>query len=67
MLRIALALTGSFLIVKLLAARYTRSLALLSDAAHMFTDAAAAARCGFKQAGLCKAGRSNGLMPIARC
>lgn len=43
MLRIALALTGSFLIVELLAAWYTRSLALLSDAAHMFTDAAALA------------------------
>lgn len=42
-LTIALVLTTSFLIVELIAALITQSLALLSDAAHMFTDAAALA------------------------
>ena len=42
-LRIALALTGTFLTIELAAAWLTNSLALLSDAAHMFTDAAALA------------------------
>ncbi len=42
-LRIALALTASFLAVELAAAWFTKSLALLSDAAHMFTDAGALA------------------------
>ena len=42
-LRAALALTGSFLIIELIAAWLTNSLALLSDAAHMFTDTAALA------------------------
>jgi len=42
-LRLALALTGSFLVVELVAAWLTQSLALLSDAAHMFTDVAALA------------------------
>lgn len=42
-LSIALGLTGSFLIAELLGAWWFNSLALLSDAAHMFTDAAALA------------------------
>jgi cobalt-zinc-cadmium efflux system protein len=42
-LSIALALTGSFLIAELVGAWLFNSLALLSDAAHMFTDAAALA------------------------
>lgn len=42
-LSIALALTSTFLIVEVIAAFMTQSLALLSDAAHMFTDAAALA------------------------
>lgn len=42
-LTIALALTGSFLIAELVGAYWFNSLALLSDAAHMFTDAAALA------------------------
>jgi cobalt-zinc-cadmium efflux system protein len=42
-LTIALALTGSFLIAELVGAWWFNSLALLSDAAHMFTDAAALA------------------------
>lgn len=42
-LRLALALTVSFLTIELIAAWLTNSLALLSDAAHMFTDAAALA------------------------
>jgi cobalt-zinc-cadmium efflux system protein len=42
-LTIALALTGMFLIAELVGAWYFNSLALLSDAAHMFTDAAALA------------------------
>jgi len=42
-LSIALALTGSFLIAELAGAWLFNSLALLSDAAHMFTDAAALA------------------------
>lgn len=42
-LRLALALTAGFLVVELVAAWLTRSLALLSDAAHMFTDVAALA------------------------
>lgn len=40
---IALGLTGSFLIAELIGAYWFNSLALLSDAAHMFTDAAALA------------------------
>jgi len=40
---IVLTLTGAFLIAELFAAYITRSLALLSDAAHMFTDVAALA------------------------
>jgi cobalt-zinc-cadmium efflux system protein len=40
---IALALTTTFLIVEVIGAFLTGSLALLSDAAHMFTDAAALA------------------------
>lgn len=40
-LRIALALTGSFLIAEVVGAFATNSLALLSDAAHMLTDVAA--------------------------
>jgi cobalt-zinc-cadmium efflux system protein len=40
---IVLGLTGAFLVAELLAAYITRSLALLSDAAHMFTDVAALA------------------------
>ena len=43
MLGIALVLTGTFLIVELAGAYLFNSLALLSDAAHMFTDAAALA------------------------
>lgn len=39
----ALALTMTFLVVEVVAAIITQSLALLSDAAHMFTDAAALA------------------------
>lgn len=42
-LSIALALTGSFLIAELVGAYLYNSLALLSDAAHMLTDAAALA------------------------
>lgn len=42
-LTIALALTSTFLIVEVVAGLITQSLALLSDAAHMFTDAAALA------------------------
>jgi len=42
-LAIALALTGSFLIAEVVGAYWFNSLALLSDAAHMFTDAAALA------------------------
>ena len=42
-LMIALALTSTFLIVEVIAGLITQSLALLSDAAHMFTDAAALA------------------------
>lgn len=42
-LRIALALTGSFLVVEVAGGIITGSLALLSDAAHMFTDVAALA------------------------
>lgn len=42
-LSFALALTTTFLIVEVIAAFITQSLALLSDAAHMFTDAAALA------------------------
>ena len=40
---IALALTSTFVIVEIVGALITSSLALLSDAAHMFTDAAALA------------------------
>lgn len=40
---IALALTGSFLLAEIVAGIFFNSLALLSDAAHMFTDAAALA------------------------
>ena len=43
MLSIALALTTTFLIAELIGAFVFNSLALLSDAAHMFTDAAALA------------------------
>lgn len=42
-LTIALALTGGFLLVELWGAWYFNSLALLSDAGHMFTDVAALA------------------------
>lgn len=42
-LRRALALTATFLVVEVAGALLTGSLALLSDAAHMFTDAAALA------------------------
>ena len=42
-LSIALGLTGTFLIAELVGADVFNSLALLSDAAHMFTDAAALA------------------------
>lgn len=42
-LSIALGLTGTFLIAELVGAYVFNSLALLSDAAHMFTDAAALA------------------------
>jgi cobalt-zinc-cadmium efflux system protein len=42
-LAIALALTASFLVVELVAGVLTHSLALISDAAHMFTDTAALA------------------------
>ena len=42
-LTIALALTGTFLLAELMGAWLFNSLALLSDAAHMFTDAAALA------------------------
>jgi len=42
-LTFALALTTSFLIIEVIAGFITQSLALLSDAAHMFTDAAALA------------------------
>lgn len=42
-LTFALALTTTFLIVEVIAGFITQSLALLSDAAHMFTDAAALA------------------------
>ena len=40
---IVLGLTGAFLVAELIAAYITHSLALLSDAAHMFTDVAALA------------------------
>lgn len=40
---IALGLTVSFMVAEIVAASLTRSLALLSDAAHMFTDSAALA------------------------
>lgn len=39
----ALALTGSFMIAEVIGAWITGSLALLSDASHMFTDTAALA------------------------
>lgn len=42
-LRIVLGLTTTFLLVELVAGVVTQSLALISDAAHMFTDAAALA------------------------
>lgn len=42
-LTFALALTSTFLVVEVIAGFMTQSLALLSDAAHMFTDAAALA------------------------
>jgi cobalt-zinc-cadmium efflux system protein len=42
-LRIALVLTGTFLIAEVIGGVVTNSLALLSDAAHMFTDVAALA------------------------
>lgn len=42
-LRIALALTGTFLVAEVIGGVVTNSLALLSDAAHMFTDVAALA------------------------
>lgn len=42
-LMFALALTGTFLIAEVIAGLVFNSLALLSDAAHMFTDAAALA------------------------
>lgn len=42
-LTFALALTSTFLIIEVIAGFMTQSLALLSDAAHMFTDAAALA------------------------
>ena len=42
-LRIALALTGSFLIAEVIGGVLTGSLALISDAAHMLTDTAALA------------------------
>lgn len=42
-LSFALALTVTFLLIEVIAAFMTQSLALLSDAAHMFTDAAALA------------------------
>ncbi|MBI2260903.1 MAG: cation transporter [Caulobacterales bacterium] len=42
-LTIALALTGTFLVAEIIGGLYFNSLALLSDAAHMFTDAAALA------------------------
>lgn len=42
-LTIALALTGTFLVAEMIGAWLFNSLALLSDAAHMFTDAAALA------------------------
>ena len=40
-LRIAIGLTGSFFIIELIGGWLTNSLALVSDAAHMFTDVAA--------------------------
>lgn len=42
-LKIALALTSTFLLVELVGGILTKSLALISDAAHMFTDTAALA------------------------
>ena len=42
-LRKVLALTGAFLVVEVVGGLLTGSLALLSDAAHMFTDTAALA------------------------
>ncbi|CAN5324688.1 CDF family zinc transporter CzcD [soil metagenome] len=42
-LTLALALTGAFLLVELIGGVITQSLALISDAAHMFTDTAALA------------------------
>ena len=46
-LTFALVLTTMFLIVEVVAGFITQSLALLSDAAHMFTDAAALAIAKF--------------------
>jgi cobalt-zinc-cadmium efflux system protein len=40
---IALSLTGSFMIAEVIGGWLTRSLALISDAAHMLTDTAALA------------------------
>lgn len=40
-LSFALMLTVAFLVIEVIAGFMTQSLALLSDAAHMFTDAAA--------------------------
>lgn len=42
-LTIALALTGTFVVIELVGGILTQSLALISDAAHMFTDTAALA------------------------
>ena len=42
-LTFALILTSTFLVIEVIAGFITQSLALLSDAAHMFTDAAALA------------------------
>ena len=42
-LKVALALTSTFLLVELVGGILTKSLALISDAAHMFTDTAALA------------------------
>jgi len=47
-LRAALALTGSFFIVELVGGWLTNSLALLSDAVHMFTDVGASRSDGFR-------------------
>lgn len=48
-LRVALALTAMFLLVEAAAGVYSRSLALLSDAIHMLTDAAALGLALFAQ------------------